>query len=206
MSLESIQARAAEQRREHDELAEQANGCREMRRLESIAGLAGFPDGPHDDGQPTFRRFHLVRDVDVSGVSGTGVVAEGVAFTDGTACLRWCSAWKSTAVYEAGMPSVEAIHGHDGATRIVWLDQPAGAEKGADVQGPDGANMLPMPERLWPHVETARFLGLPPATLHQLNHKGTGPRSFRVGRHRRYDPSDVRLWLEGRASDRTPAA
>lgn len=58
-----------------------------------------------------------------------------------------------------------------------------------------------LPARLWSHRETAEFLQIPVATLHQLNHKRTGPRSYKVGRHRRYDPSDVMTWLETRASD-----
>src|SRR4051794_16547249 len=37
----------------------------------------------------TAHRFELHRDQDISGVSGVGVVAEGVAFTDGTVALRW---------------------------------------------------------------------------------------------------------------------
>ncbi len=61
--------------------------------------------------------------------------------------------------------------------------------------------MHTLPDRLWSHAETAAFLGIPPATLHQLNHKRTGPRSFKVGRHRKYDPSDVAAWLDSRASD-----
>lgn len=60
---------------------------------------------------------------------------------------------------------------------------------------------LNLPERLWSHQETAEFLQIPPATLHQLNYKRTGPRSYRVGRHRRYDPADVKAWLDSRASD-----
>jgi predicted DNA-binding transcriptional regulator AlpA len=58
-----------------------------------------------------------------------------------------------------------------------------------------------LPPRLWTHQETAEFLGLSPATLHDLNYKRTGPRSFKVGRHRRYDPRDVIAWLAERASD-----
>ena len=54
---------------------------------------------------------------------------------------------------------------------------------------------------LWTHQETAAFLGISPATLHDLNYKGTGPRSFKVGRHRRYAPGDVFAWLDRRASD-----
>lgn len=67
------------------------------------------------------RRFELYRDEDATGVSGTGVVAEGVEFWDGTAALRWRSQFTSTAIYRA-MTDVEAIHGHAGLTRIVWVD------------------------------------------------------------------------------------
>lgn len=58
-----------------------------------------------------------------------------------------------------------------------------------------------LPQRLWTHQETADFLGIPFATLHDLNYKRTGPRSFKVGRHRRYDPRDVLAWLTEHASD-----
>lgn len=60
--------------------------------------------------------------------------------------------------------------------------------------------MSSLAERLWSHGETAAFLGIPEATLHQLNYKGTGPRSFKVGRHRKYASADVAAWLETRAS------
>ena len=71
----------------------------------------------------TARRFELHRDVDHTGVSGTGVVAEGVEFSDGVVCLRWLSEWPSSVVhYERGMDSVVAVHGHNGSTRIVMLD------------------------------------------------------------------------------------
>lgn len=69
----------------------------------------------------TARRFVLDRLEDASGVSGTGPVAEGVAFTDGTAVLRWTTAHRSTAVY-ASMAELEAIHGHEGRTVVRWVD------------------------------------------------------------------------------------
>lgn len=68
------------------------------------------------------RRFHLERDDDVSGVSGTGVVAEGVEFTDGTAAMRWRTGLSSTAIYNS-TSELEAIHGHGGATRLVFDDE-----------------------------------------------------------------------------------
>jgi hypothetical protein len=43
-------------------------------------------------------------------------------------------------------------------------------------------------EPLWSHQQTADFLGIPAATLYQMNHKRTGPRSYKVGKHRRYHP------------------
>jgi len=57
-----------------------------------------------------------------------------------------------------------------------------------------------MPERLWSHTETATFLQLSEQTLHYMNHVGKGPRSYRVGRYRRYNPLDVMAWLESKAS------
>lgn len=73
------------------------------------------------------RRFKLVRQVDVSGVSGTGVVAEGVEWSDGSVALHWRGRWPTTTVYETGgVEAVLAIHGHQGATQIVWDDGPGG--------------------------------------------------------------------------------
>lgn len=71
----------------------------------------------------TFRRFVLERETDVSGVSGVGVVAEGVLFSNGVVALQWTSAFPTSVVFhQRGMESVEAVHGHNGATRIVFLD------------------------------------------------------------------------------------
>ena len=64
------------------------------------------------------RAFRLKRDVDPTGVSGTGFVAEGIEFTDGTVVVRWLGETPSTVVW----PSLDAamkVHGHDGKT-VVW--------------------------------------------------------------------------------------
>lgn len=52
------------------------------------------------------------------------------------------------------------------------------------------------PERLWSVRDVAEFLGVPIGTLYQWRHLGTGPKAYRVGRHLRYDPGEVRRWLE----------
>ncbi len=83
------------------------------------------------------RRFELHRDRDTSGVSGVGVVAEGVqfrqaavyTFPDGVAqrmpagwCrLVWVTTPSSVALYQS-VDDVVTIHGHNGVTRLVWID------------------------------------------------------------------------------------
>jgi hypothetical protein len=70
------------------------------------------------------RRFELHRDEDETGISGTGLVAEGCVFRDGVASMRWLTEWPSSVCfYERGAEAVEAIHGHNGKTRIVWIDE-----------------------------------------------------------------------------------
>jgi predicted DNA-binding transcriptional regulator AlpA len=56
--------------------------------------------------------------------------------------------------------------------------------------------MKGLPDRLWTLRETAEFLAIPVGTLYKLNHKGTGPRFFRVGKDCRYDPREVMAWLQ----------
>ncbi|MFE3657241.1 hypothetical protein [Streptomyces sp. NPDC059165] len=65
--------------------------------------------------------FVLVRDTDVSGVSGTGVIANGIQWPDGQAVIHWTgSPYPTTTPHPGGMESVTAVHGHGGATRVVW--------------------------------------------------------------------------------------
>jgi len=68
------------------------------------------------------RRFVFKRTTDVSGTSGTGIVAEGVQFTDGTVAVRWRSFISSHVIYPNAQ-AAEAIHSHGGATKLVWLDE-----------------------------------------------------------------------------------
>lgn len=70
------------------------------------------------------KRFQLVRAVDVTGVSGTGIVAEGIEFSDGTAVVRWVvGEYRSTVIWPTGTDAVVAVHGHGGATTVRWLDE-----------------------------------------------------------------------------------
>jgi hypothetical protein len=67
------------------------------------------------------QKFHLVRKEDESGVSGVGIVAEGVIFSSGKVAMTWLTDLSSTAFYES-IFDVEKIHGHQGKTKIVFED------------------------------------------------------------------------------------
>jgi len=69
----------------------------------------------------TMRRFTLVRTEDVSGVSGTGPVVEGIQFSNGEVVLRWTTALSSIGIYNC-IETVLKIHGHDGRMEIEWFD------------------------------------------------------------------------------------
>lgn len=64
------------------------------------------------------RIFHFFRHEDASGVSGTGVVAEGVEFTNGWCAVRWLSSKSSLCFYQT-LEEVREIHGHGGRTEVV---------------------------------------------------------------------------------------
>jgi hypothetical protein len=60
------------------------------------------------------------------------------------------------------------------------------------------------PERLWSTAQLAEYLGLPVKTIHQWRYLQKGPRGFRVARHLRFRPADVRAW-EDKQLNETPA-
>lgn len=70
----------------------------------------------------TMRRFVLQREVDSTGTSGTGIVAEGVEFSNGQCAIHWISQLESVNVY-ANAKVLTALHGHGGNTTIRWIDE-----------------------------------------------------------------------------------
>jgi hypothetical protein len=64
------------------------------------------------------KTFKLVRETDVSGISGTGIVGEGVIFSDGRVAMRWLTTTATTVVFDC-VEDVETIHGHGGFT---WVE------------------------------------------------------------------------------------
>lgn len=71
------------------------------------------------------RLFELVRTIDHTGVSGTGVVAQGVVFDDNTVAMRWLGQSSSTVIHDS-IENVIKIHDHQGTksqggTAVRWL-------------------------------------------------------------------------------------
>lgn len=81
---------------------------------------------------PAPRRFYLHRNVDETGISGTGKVAAGAMWPDGSASLWWNTQTTSQGFY-ASINDVERIHGHDGKTEIRWLDRDCDTEELAAI-------------------------------------------------------------------------
>lgn len=67
------------------------------------------------------RRFVLNRREDATGTSGTGIVAEGIEFSNGQIAIHWISQLESVNVY-ANAKVLDKLHGHDGRTTIEWID------------------------------------------------------------------------------------
>lgn len=68
--------------------------------------------------------FLMIRDEDQTGLSGTGIVAEGVVFSDGRVTIRWqthAGEHNSTVNWD-GIDDVLAIHGHNGRTWLQFAD------------------------------------------------------------------------------------
>ncbi|MDT0608816.1 hypothetical protein [Streptomyces lancefieldiae] len=113
------------------------------------------------------RRFHLQRNHDVTGVSGTGRVADGILWTDGTVSVRWLGDRPSTVFWD-DVAHAEAVHGHGGHTVIVW-DDPEPASAGDCEHCPDG---------------------------HTPADRGSQPWHVRVGPERDGDGQPIRLYVE----------
>ena len=67
------------------------------------------------------KHFYLKRTEDISGTSGTGIVARGVVLPDGQCVLQWLTFHSSTAIYK-NIDDVEKIHGHNGKTLVIMGD------------------------------------------------------------------------------------
>jgi predicted DNA-binding transcriptional regulator AlpA len=120
----------------------------------------------------------------------------GVGLSDALAVPRSGAGWHPRRVPTRDgctRPSRHREWDAPGGARMTWEvgvvrhhSSPASAFSPSAVPGCD---------RLWTVKEVSVFLGVPVSTLHQWRCHGNGPEAFRVGKHLRYDPSEVRRWL-----------
>jgi hypothetical protein len=66
------------------------------------------------------------------------------------------------------------------------------------------AMTTPSVPEFWSSKQVCEFLGVPLSTLRYWQWQRTGPRSYRIGRHRKYKPADVRAWAERQAEEPLP--
>ncbi len=67
------------------------------------------------------RHFLLIRDKDVTGRSGIGIVAEGAVFPDGQAILKWLREPYALGVFDS-IEELISVHGHEGNTRVEFIE------------------------------------------------------------------------------------
>jgi hypothetical protein len=75
----------------------------------------------HISSNSQMRRFILIRAEDLTGVSGTGEVAEGTVFSSGLAVIRWLREPYAIGVYQ-NLDDVISVHGHEGRTQLQFID------------------------------------------------------------------------------------
>jgi len=63
--------------------------------------------------------FQLQRKVDVSGVSGTGIVANGVIFPNGKVVVSWSGEYCSIVIWD-NIEALKKVNCHDGKTEVVF--------------------------------------------------------------------------------------
>lgn len=64
------------------------------------------------------KTFYLVRHIDVNGLSGTGVVAEGIIFDSKMCAMTWLTKYPTVTVFP-NVSTVKNLHGHEGATEVI---------------------------------------------------------------------------------------
>jgi predicted DNA-binding transcriptional regulator AlpA len=63
-----------------------------------------------------------------------------------------------------------------------------------------------LPDRYLTPDDIAEIFEVPKETVYQWRKKRTGPPGFRIGKHIRYDPADVRAYVADRKSASRDAA
>ena len=63
--------------------------------------------------------FYLLRKEDVSGISGTGIVAFGAVLPSGKVVMEWATYHRTLTIFE-NIEDVIKFHGHDSRTEVIF--------------------------------------------------------------------------------------
>jgi len=63
--------------------------------------------------------FHLIRDKDITGTSGTGIVGIGAVLPSGRVIMEWIASNHSTIEICNSLDEIKLLHGHNGNSRII---------------------------------------------------------------------------------------
>lgn len=72
----------------------------------------------------TIRRFKVIRPIDITGISGTGHVIDGVVFDDGTTVIKWLTNYSSISIFKT-FKDFKHIHidvHPENKSEIIFLD------------------------------------------------------------------------------------
>jgi hypothetical protein len=100
------------------------------------------------------KRFILNRLQDVTGTSGTGIVAEGMVFSGGKVALTWFSHYGAVNVYDS-IEVVKVLHGHSEMTLVEFID--SDTQDSASSTSRSVPEIIPEP-MLWNDDGTGGFL------------------------------------------------
>lgn len=67
------------------------------------------------------KQFYLNRKIDLSGVSGTGIIAYGVILPSGRVVMEWVTEHKSIAIYD-GINEIQILHAQPDKTELIFFD------------------------------------------------------------------------------------
>lgn len=74
------------------------------------------------------------------------------------------------------------------------------SNRGKVTQLPERAPATTADDGLWSVDQVSAYLRVPVQTLYYWRKKRQGPPASRIGRHLRYDPAQVRAWVNNRAA------
>lgn len=140
------------------------------------------------------RNFYLARIEDVSGSSGTGLVAQGVQLDNGICIMSWLTEITSFKVFMS-IEDLDLVHSHEGRTRIVWQDEIYKLQEELDEGDPLLELIRGVEDRRTAKSLEAR---IPPSTLREAVESrlkaGDIDWKIHVTNDIRHDPEQVGRW------------